>query len=241
MIKAVIFDIDNTMYDFDKANRTGMAALRKYAAENFGMEPDEAVELIKRCMDIVAERTGGNCAALHNRLLRFQCFLEQIGSTDYGKALEMYHVYWDALIEDMEPEPGLLSLLRSLRERGIKIGIGSDMTAYMQYKKLIKLGAMRYLDFIVTSEEAGAEKPTPRFFELCVEKAGCKPEECVFIGDSLKKDVIGPTKCGLIGTLYRPKEKAVGAGQSDGGSQEEVYPVVEAYEDNLWKEEREDR
>ena len=102
------------------------------------------------------------------------------------------------------------------------------MTAYIQYKKLEKLGVLKYLDFIVTSEEAGEEKPTPRFFELCVKKAGCKPEECVFIGDSLKKDVIGPTEYGLEGTWYCP-EDAVSAG----------YPVIRSFEDFMRGEEQE--
>ena len=80
------------------------------------------------------------------------------------------------------------------------------MTAYIQYKKLEKLGVLKYLDFIVTSEEAGEEKPTPRFFELCVKKAGCKPEECVFIGDSLKKDVQGAADAGLAAVWYDPED-----------------------------------
>lgn len=229
MIKAVIFDIDNTMYSFDRAHKTAMTALGAYVRENFGMEPEETEGLVKKCMDIVTERTGDNCAALHNRLLRFQCFLEQIGSTDYRKAMEMYHVYWDTILEVMEPEPGLLSLLSRLKERGIRLGIGSDMTAYIQYKKLEKLGALQYLDFLVTSEEAGAEKPARRFFELCVKKAGCEPGECVFIGDSLKKDVIGPTRYGMKGTWYRPSQGDTGAG----------YPVIESFEDFMRGEEQE--
>lgn len=230
MIRAIIFDIDNTMYNFDRVHRTAMGALGAYVEENFRMGQEEMQELLKKCSDIVTARTGDNCAALHNRLLRFQCFLEQIGITDYRRALEMYHVYWDTILETMEPEPGLLSLLSRLKERGIRLGIGSDMTTYIQYKKLEKLGALQYLDFIVTSEEAGAEKPTPRFFELCVAKAGCEPAECVFIGDSLKKDVIGSTQCGLVGTWYRPSQDDAGAS----------YPVIKSFEDFMRGEEQEE-
>ncbi|MBD5552034.1 MAG: HAD family hydrolase [Lachnospiraceae bacterium] len=231
MLKAVIFDIDNTMYDFDKAHKTAMAALGVYGKENFGMDPEETAALVDKCMGIVTGRTGENCAALHNRLLRFQCFLEEIGSTDYEKALEMYHVYWDTLLEDIKPEPGLISLLLRLKERGIKLGIGTDMTAYIQYKKLIKLGVLQYLDFLVTSEEAGAEKPTPRFFELCLKKAGCKPEECIFIGDNLEKDVIGSARCGLIGTWYHPDRDDTGIRRSGNASQS--VPLVKSFEDWL--------
>ena len=225
MIKAVIFDIDNTMYDFDGANKTGLDAICVYAKEHFGMELEEARALVRKCMDIVMERTGDNCAAWHNRLLRFQCFLEEIGNTDYRKAMEMYHVYWDAVLEVMRPEPGLIPLLERLKQRGVRLGIGSDMTAYIQYKKLEKLGVLQYLDFLVVSEEVSVEKPTPRFFDLCLKKAGCKPEECVFIGDSLEKDVEGPAKCGMLGTWYHPvgeiPEKAA------------AYPVVRSYDKYL--------
>ena len=49
--------------------------------------------------------------------------------------MEMYHVYWDTILEVMEPEPGLVPLLSRLKARGIRLGVGSDMTAYIQYKK----------------------------------------------------------------------------------------------------------
>lgn len=228
MIKAVVFDIDNTMYDFDRAHKTAMAGLESYMKENFGTKPAESAALVKKSMDIIAERTGDS-AAQHNRLLRFQCVLELLGSTDYQKAMEMYHVYWDKVIEVMEPEPGLIPLLERLRERGIRLGVGSDMTAYIQYRKLKKLGVLRYLDFLVMSEEAGAEKPAPRFFALCLEKAGCAPEECVFIGDSLKKDAIGASTCGLTGIWYNPRNKESG--------DDAVYPQITSFEDYLREEE----
>lgn len=224
MIKAAIFDIDNTLYNLDKANETAMSALGIYVKKNFGMEPEETRRLAGKCMGIVAQRTG-DYAAQHNRLLRYQCFLEQIGSTDYQKAMEMYHVYWDTVLAVMEPEPGIVSLFLRLKDAGIRLGIGSDMTAYIQYKKLEKLGVLRYLDFLVMSEEAGAEKPAPRFFDLCVKKAGCRPEECVFIGDNLKKDVIGSTECGLKGTWYNPEDKE--AKEAAG------YPVITSFEDYM--------
>lgn len=230
MIKAVIFDIDNTLYDFDKVHRTGMNALDAYMKENFDIESEQTEDFVKKCMGIIAERTG-DTAAQHNRLLRFQCVLEQLGSTDYQKAMEMYHVYWDTVIKEMEPEPGLISLLERLKKRGIRLGIGSDMTAYIQYRKLKKMGVLQYMDFLVMSEEAGAEKPTRRFFELCLEKAGCAPVECVFIGDSLKKDVIGAAECGLTGTWYNPKNRE--AKEAAG------YPMITSFEDYLRGEEQE--
>ena len=72
MIKAVIFDIDNTMYSFDAAHKVAMAALCAYTEKTFGMSASETKELAAKCMDIITERLGDNCAAIHNRLIRFQ-------------------------------------------------------------------------------------------------------------------------------------------------------------------------
>ena len=71
------------------------------------------------------------------------------------------------------------------------------MTADWQYAKLKRLGLMAYVDFIVTSEEAGAEKPDAALFLLCAEKAGCTPEECAFVGDSLLGDALGARDAGM--------------------------------------------
>ena len=62
---------------------------------------------------------------------------------------------------------------------------------------------------MVTSQEAGHEKPHPEFMALCVKKAGCKPEEMVFVGDTFKKDVAGSAKAGMHPVWYRAKEKAL--------------------------------
>ena len=111
--------------------------------------------------------------------------------------------------------------MQELKKRGIRIGIGTDMTAYVQYKKLSALGLYSYIDFIVTSEEAGAEKPDPHLFDICVEKTGFSANECAFIGDSLKKDVEGSTKCGLRGIWYT---------QGKEPEMEAKFPVIKSFE-----------
>ena len=115
----------------------------------------------------------------------------------------MYHLYWDSLLSSARPEEGVLQLMQLLKTKGIGIGIGTDMTAYIQYEKLEALGVSSYIDWIVTSEEAGAEKPAERFFALCAEKAGADPSQCIFIGDTLEKDVEGALKLSLIHILTK--------------------------------------
>jgi putative hydrolase of the HAD superfamily len=227
MIKAVIFDIDNTMYDYDAAHAIAMDALTAHCTSTFSIGKEECPELCSKAQRMVEDRIGMDCAAIHNRLLRFQCILELLHIEKPSCAMTMYHVYWDNLIAAMKAEPGLKELISALHSKKIPIGVGSDMTAYIQYKKLEKLQILDEISQIVTSEEAGAEKPAPRFFQLCVEKMGCRPEECVFIGDSLKKDVKGAIENGLQGVWYHPYRK--------GDAAETKVPCIRSFEEYAQK------
>ena len=147
-------------------------------------------------------RRLGPVAASHNRLLRYQLLLEQACLPIFPHALEMARTYWEALLGTVEPEPGLIELLQGLKRAGIRIGVGTNMTALMQFQKLYRLGLTEFVDTVVTSEEVGVEKPEPGFFSLCQEKALCLPEETVFIGDNLELDVRASIRCGMHGVYY---------------------------------------
>lgn len=209
-IKTVIFDIDNTLYSYDENHIYGMKAMEDYCKSTFGITRDEMDQYYKRAGQLVIKRIGSETAAIHSRLLRTQCMLELMGQPLFPHARNMYHAYWDTLIRQSQPTKGSVEFIKELKKRNIRIGIGTDMTAYIQYKKLEALGVAPYVDFIVTSEEAGVEKPHPHFFALCVDKAQVSAGECAFIGDSLKKDVVGASDNGLRGIWYTKEEEPQG-------------------------------
>ena len=210
MIKAVIFDIDNTLYSYEHSHEYGMRSLAAYCNRVFGVSAEETEECYKRANKIMMGRIGSETAAIHNRLMRMQCMLE------------LYDRYWNASIEHSLISPGITRFMQKLKELGIRIGIGTDMTAHIQYRRLEFLNLSPYIDFIVTSEEAGVEKPTPHLFELCVEKAGVPAGECAFIGDNLTKDVKGAWDNGLKGIWYTKWIE----------QQEEIeYPVIRSFEE----------
>ena len=114
-------------------------------------------------------------AAIHNRLIRFQNMLEACNQPLYPHALRMYDCYWNTLLDNMECAPYCRELFQELARKKIRAGIGTDMTAYMQYRKLEKLNLLPLIQFMVTSEEAGAEKPDMKFFEIFWNKATAIP------------------------------------------------------------------
>lgn len=203
MIKAVIFDIDDTLYDFENTNKKAMQALEVYCKEKLQLENPLFMNIFKEAQMLVTQRVKCDCATVHNRLIRFQCMLELVKKPLFPHAMEMYKAYWGTLLAHAKPEPGVIALMKLLKSKGIYIGIGTDMTALIQYKKLEKLQVASMIDAIVTSEEAGVEKPDTKFFKLCVQKTGFAPEECLFIGDNLEKDVRGPQEIGMQSIWYR--------------------------------------
>lgn len=205
MIKAVFFDIDDTIYDYTGADRIAQKALEDYALHKLGIPAGEFRQWAQRARRLADSRIGAGRAATHNRLIRFQCMLEMLGKPLFPHAYKMYSLYWDTLIGLAVPEPGIAELMEKLRARGTYVGFGTNMTADIQYRKIEKLGLGNMTDGIVTSEESGIEKPDKRLFLLCAEKAGAAPQECVFIGDSLTNDIEGAQGAGMYAVLYLPR------------------------------------
>lgn len=203
MMKALIFDIDNTLYSYDCAHKEAFGALTLWANEHLGLSLEGFQALHRQGDRLLRSHTNRSCAAVHNRLIRYQLMLEHIGQP-ITLAPMMARLYWSTLLDHIIPSQGVAECFAALKAANYTIGIGTDMTADYQFIKLERLGLLDQVDFMVSSEEAGVEKPDHRLFDLCVEKAGCAPFECVFVGDSLQKDVLGAQNAGLYPVWFCP-------------------------------------
>jgi putative hydrolase of the HAD superfamily len=207
MIKTVILDIDDTLYEWAALDPEIVREfMGPYVKAHFGWTVEEYYRRLKEATDelVAFSGTTGDC---RDRIIRYQLMAEREGFTPEPYAYDMYHLYWDNMLERIVPYEGAEELLRELKARGIRIGICSDNTAELQYKKLRVLGLEKCFDFVVTSAEAGVEKPDPKIFERTLQKAGCAPEECLFVGDVYEKDVLGPEKAGMRALWFNNKNK----------------------------------
>ena len=71
------------------------------------------------------------------------------------------------------------------------------MTAQIQYRKIKKLNLDKYINYIVTSEEAGKEKPHQYIFMLCLDKMHLNKNDVCMVGDSFNKDIKGALSLGM--------------------------------------------
>lgn len=225
MIKTVIFDLDDTLYDFWAVDTLGKERVRDHAAAHCGVDGDLFLETFLE-MARFQFRVHSDVSCCHSRIIRAQLACEKLG-LPINLALGLADAYWSAFLDNIVPYDGIPELMDELRARGLRIGIGTNMVADLQIKKLVRLGLAEKCHFMVSSEEADAEKPAPVFFALCAEKAGCPAGECLFIGDNPKVDIGGATDAGMQALLFAHTGIPEGYALPAVTSANEVIPYME--------------
>ena len=196
MYKGVIFDIDGTLYDYQSNDKIAMKNFCAFAEKNLGVDEKTFRATYTQARNIIHERLK-DTAASHNRTLMIQTALELLGKNSFDYLLQMYDVYWNSFIDNMQPYDGAIDFLRGLKAAGVKISVCTDMTAHVQYRKLAALKLDRYVDFMVTSEETGYEKPAPIMFEFALKKMHVAASEAAYFGDALDRDIRGAANVGI--------------------------------------------
>jgi putative hydrolase of the HAD superfamily len=213
MIRALLTDLDDTLYDYAPCEAKGRAALRERATAELGLTAEAFDALYARARDSVKARCP--TPSSHSRLLYLHEALHELAAGSSGaprlalaRALE--DVFWDAYLSAATLRDGGLELLRWFRARGGKVAIVTDLTLDVQLRKLQHFGLMAEIDALVASEEVGADKPAPAPFILAAQRLGVPLLECAVVGDSAAKDGGGAAGLGLPFFLVRTPDSPQG-------------------------------
>ena len=189
----ILFDIDDTLYSTTRPHQVGMDMVFKELAKITSLDQLQLQQLYLQARNEV-KLLLGDTASSHSRLLYFQRLLEYSEARDIPlMSIKLEHLYWVQYLKCISPDSSLRQMMGKIKSKGIKIGIVTDLTARIQMKKLIKLGISSNVDFVVTSEESGLDKPNFVCFMLANQKANPANKEINYwmIGDHLKKDLLG--------------------------------------------------
>ncbi|MEO8454624.1 MAG: HAD family hydrolase [Sphingomicrobium sp.] len=199
----VLLDLDNTLYDYAECNKAGMTAARQLAQQLLNLAPDDFDQCFRDARTELKNRLGAT-ASSHSRLLYFQRTVERAGFTSQpAVALQLEHAFWRTFMDRITLFAGALDFLHDLRIAGVPVAIVTDLTAQIQLRKIVLLGLDRVVDWIVTSEETGADKPDPRGFELAVAKFGGVEGKVWAIGDNIACDLESARKAMDATTLLK--------------------------------------
>jgi len=192
-IKAISFDGDGTLWDFEKVMRH---SLRYVLKELEKIDPKAATMLdVEKMITIrnrVAEKLKGEVTNLEEiRLKAFRQTLKDIGRPNGALASYLNSVYLKHRFEDIELFKDVLSTLEILREKYI-LGLLSNGNSYPE-----RCGLKGIFKFVVFSQEYGIEKPDSKIFQIALKKTGCSKQELLHVGDSLETDMTGAISAGI--------------------------------------------
>ncbi|HEY4200932.1 MAG TPA: HAD family hydrolase [Devosiaceae bacterium] len=211
MIKAVLFDLDETLLVRGEAIKAFISAqYNRHAKALAGIDPEQ---YRSRFLALELD-TISNKGTVYKRLV------DELGIT--GISAEALLADYRAIYPSFATlSMGARETLIALRDRGLKTGIITNGGAVVQNGKLDSTGLASLVDVVLISETEGMEKPDRRLFERAVEQLGVTPAETVFVGDNAEVDIVGARDAGLVAVWYSattpwpanlpPAERAVAA------------------------------
>lgn len=211
----VLLDLDNTLYDYKVCNDAGMNAARALAQQTLNLAPADFDTCFAAARTELKARLG-RTAASHSRLLYFQRTVERAGfGSQPFVVLQLEQAFWRAYLGAARLHSGVLDFLDDLRIAGVPSVIVTDLTTQIQMRKMILLGLDKHIEWLVTSEEIGADKPAALAFEVALAKLGGVEGPVWFIGDSPEADLAGAKAAINAVTLQKIDEGRAAAPNAD--------------------------
>lgn len=203
MIETVLFDLDNTLLDFDRAEHE---ALRQTLLHTFGHAPEEDIlrryNTINRAQWKLLEQ--GKLTRCEVKLRRFELLFDEFA---INASVEETAKRYEALLGSghyyME---GAEEVLKTLALR-YGLYIVTNGTASVQQGRIESADLRQWVRNIFISEEIGFDKPSPAYFEACFARIPyLRRDRTVIVGDSLSSDIQGGKNAGIRTIWFHPGE-----------------------------------
>jgi putative hydrolase of the HAD superfamily len=189
MIKAVVFDLDNTLVDFMAMKRQAVDAAIA-AMRDAGLKLPAAE--IRQRIDEIYKQKGIEFQNVFDQLL-----FDEFSKIDYKILSSGVIAYRRAREAALVPYPHVYMTLMELTKMQLKLGVVSDAPAREAWLRLCYLNFHHIFDAVVTFEDTGERKPAPGPFKKALERLGVKPAESLMIGDWAERDMIGAKQVGM--------------------------------------------
>lgn len=205
MVRAVLLDLDDTLFDHRGCSRVALEATRSCHPALAAMPAPELERVHAAVLEALHEDVMlGRTPLEEARRERFRRVLAASGARpDDAAASEAAEVYRVRYREVRRAVPGAAALLEALAAR-VRVGILSNNLYDEQMDKLRTCGLDPFVEALVVSERVGVPKPDPAIFRAAVQELGSAPHDTVMVGDSWRADIVGARAAGLPAVWYNP-------------------------------------
>jgi putative hydrolase of the HAD superfamily len=200
-VRAILSDLDDTLFDHTHATRRALAVLHAEVPE-FRAWPREVLEARHGiALELMhGEVLAGRVSIEVARTERFRRLLDEAapgGVASAEIAADLARRYRGAYERAWRPVAGALALAAAVKRAGLALVIVTNNVTSEQRLKLERCGLAPHVDALVTSEAVGATKPDARIFEAALAYAGVPASEAVMIGDAWHTDIAGALAAGI--------------------------------------------
>ncbi len=193
MLKAILFDLDNTLIDFMLMKRKSCdAAIDAMIKAGLKLDKPKATRILWRLLDEVGFEDP----------LIFQKFLVRVhGSVDWGILGYAIVAYRTAREQYMRPYPFTKQTLGWLKKKGFKLAIVTDAPKIKAYIRLASIDIVNYFDVVITFDDTYSTKPHFLPFRRAMKTLDVRAKECLVVGDNPQRDIAGGQKMGMLTCL----------------------------------------
>jgi len=190
MIKAVIFDLDNTLLDFVTMKREAVRSAL-VAMSEAGLDIDSE-KSYKRMMQLYDENGWERNQYVFNKFLR-----EIDGRLNYKYLAAGIVAYRRAKDKHLKLYPNVEKTLNEINSRGIKLAIVSDAPSREAWMRMCYLKLHNTFDVVITFDDSKERKPSPAPFKLVLGKLNMSKDDVLMVGDWPERDVVGAKNMGI--------------------------------------------
>jgi 2-haloacid dehalogenase len=200
----VFLDADGTILDFTRSEGVALQQLFLEHGLPFSDEVRARYHAINSSLWRGFER--GEVDKKDVQRLRFERLLGEVGRVDDPDRVNAR--YLQLLTENVFLVDGAAEACAALAERSALL-LATNGVQWTQTRRMANSPLAPYFRFIVTSEEAGAQKPAPGFFEYALARCGYPdPSQVLMVGDQLSTDILGAADAGLATCWFNPADEA---------------------------------
>lgn len=189
MIKAVILDIDNTLMDFMRMKRAAVdAAVDAMIDAGLSLPKQEMVDKIFK----VYWAEGIEDQNIFDKVL-----LKEFGKVDPKILAAGIIGYKRAKDGHFTLYPHVKMALTDLLKMGVRMGVVSDAPRLSVWLRIVGLGLHHYFEHVVTFDDTGEKKPSPKPFKKILSLMKVPPASAIMVGDWAERDVKGAKALGM--------------------------------------------